>query len=152
VKLVKPLCRIHSFAKLLTIPPQGGYNGGVNRALSRTVSSGSAPPRKPAALATETTDNVTFVIYGNEMFRLCKAIKAVSRCLGGLYVLEYKPLGIAAYGRSEQESREAFAEEFSSCWHWIALESDAALTKDARELEYKLLDLAILAERAAISE
>jgi hypothetical protein len=119
----------------------GGYNGGVNRALSRTVSSKTTPPRKPAALATETTDKVTFVIYGNEMFRLCKAIRVRPRRVGGLYVLEYKPLGIAAYGRSEQESREAFAEEFSSCWHWIALEDDAALTKDARELKYKVLDL-----------
>ena len=97
--------------------------------------------RKSAALPANATDNVTFVICGSEMFRLRKPINIRCYREGNLCIHEYKPLGISAYGRTQVESRGAFAEEFSSCWHWIAMEKDAQLTKDARQLKSKLLDL-----------
>ena len=96
---------------------------------------------EPATLAVNVTQDVTAVVYGTQVFRLRFPIRIHAHRDGNLFIHEYEPLGISAYGFTQAESLQAFAEEFSSCWHWIGLEEDRRLGPDARELKRKLLRL-----------
>ncbi len=96
---------------------------------------------EPATLAVDVTENVVALIYEDQVFRLRRPIQIHAYRDGDLHIREYKPLGISAYGFTEAEALHAFAEEFSSCWHWIAEEKDGKLGPDAQELKSKLLDL-----------
>jgi hypothetical protein len=87
------------------------------------------------------TENVNAVIHGPKVFELNEPIDITVLREGNLWVLEYKPLGISAYGSTKLGALRAFAEEFSSCWRWIAQERDSQLGGDARELKRKLLAL-----------
>ena len=59
----------------------------------------------------------------------------------GLWYHEFSPLEISAYGRTREESAEAFSEYFSSIWHFIAEREDESLGPEAVELKRKMRDL-----------
>ncbi len=51
------------------------------------------------------------------------------------------PLGILAYGSTQEDARDAFTTEFASAWGQIGQEDDSNLTRDARNLKKRLLSL-----------
>ena len=59
----------------------------------------------------------------------------------GTWTRRFDPLGILAYGHSQEEAAEAFCEEFVCCWEEIACEENDNLTVDARELKGVLLSI-----------
>ena len=61
----------------------------------------------------------------------------------GLWVLEYPSLGIVAYGESQEEASQDFAEDFAFLWTEIAQQPDSNLTQDARVLKRLLLALVL---------
>jgi hypothetical protein len=67
---------------------------------------------------------------------------------GGVWVFEYAPLGILAYGRTQEEALAAFRTDFASAWDQVAKEVDAKLTRDARSLKKRLLSLVDRVEAA----
>lgn len=104
--------------------------------------------KNPATLAANATEHVVAIVYKDAVFHLRKPITLDVHQESGFWVHEYEPLGISAYGETEEESLHAFAEEFSSCWHWIAEEGDRKLAADAKRLKQKLLDLVARVEPA----
>ena len=81
---------------------------------------------------------VTRIIYDQRRFRLTSRIAIAVDLRDGLWIHEYEPLGILAYGKSRAESLRAFRMDFAACWDSIAQEDDANLTGDAKELKHKL--------------
>ncbi len=102
----------------------------------------------PATLAENVTSQVLVIQHGKHRFRLRKPIEIEVSRKKGMYWHELQDLGILAAEKDEMESLAAFALEFSSCWFNIALEDDSALTRDARQLKKKLLNLVETVERA----
>ena len=99
--------------------------------------------RRPVVttLAINVTRSVSALIYKDEVFQLRTTIDIRMSREGDLVISAYEPLRISAYGFAEAEALEAFAEEFSSCWHFIAQEDDDRLAPDAQQLKHRLLDL-----------
>jgi len=97
--------------------------------------------KNPATVAANVAEEVIVLFHGGQAFHLRHPIDIGVRHAGDVWVHEYAPLGICAYGSSATDSLRAFAEEFSSCWHWIAQERDSKLGADALRLKRKLLDL-----------
>jgi len=81
------------------------------------------------------------VTHGRRRSRLRSPIEIVVDFRDGLWIHEYAPLGVLAYGESRQESLEAFRTDFAACWDSLAQEDDASLTGDARELKRRLVQL-----------
>lgn len=81
------------------------------------------------------------VVHAERRFRLREAIEIKVDLRDDLWVNEYEPLGILAFGPSRAESLNAFRSDFAACWDCVAQESDENLTADARTLKRKLLDL-----------
>lgn len=107
-----------------------------------------ARPLAPSTLAENVTSGVQVIQHGEHRFRMRRPVEIrVSRKVG-MYWHELPDLGILAAEKDEMESLAAFALEFSSCWFSIALEDDRALTKDARQLKKKLLNLVETVERS----
>jgi len=97
--------------------------------------------KNPATVAANVTKEVIVLFHGGRAFHLRHPIDIDVRREGDVWVHEYAPLGISAYGGTETDSLRAFTEEFSSCWHWIAQERDSKLGADALRLKRKLLEL-----------
>ncbi len=79
------------------------------------------------------TRDIDYLFYEDRAFRFRQPITIEVFERNGVWVNEYKPLGIKSYGRTELEALRAFAEEFSSCWFWIARERDSLLDQNAQE-------------------
>lgn len=94
-----------------------------------------------STLSVNSARNVVALIHRDRVFRFRRPVNIHVYQEGNLWIHEYEPLGISAYGSSETESLRAFAEEFSSCWRWIAMEQDSGLAADAQQLKRQLLDL-----------
>jgi hypothetical protein len=58
-----------------------------------------------------------------------------------LLFCENAQLGIIAYGDTREEVIREFSNEFSALWDIIAEEKDSRLTKDARLLKRRLIEL-----------
>lgn len=84
---------------------------------------------------------VSIIERGRRRFILKKSLRVRVGIEGGVWVLEYAPLGILAYGSSQEEALAAFRTDFSSSWDQVAKEADAKLTRDARALKKRLLSL-----------
>lgn len=97
--------------------------------------------KNPAVLAANVTQNVISVFHAGKEFHLRRPLDLETWRRKDLYFVSLPELGITEYGDTETEALEAFAEHFSSAWHWIAEERDSALDAEARELKRKLLDL-----------
>ena len=109
---------------------------------SRVIEGKRYPVRKnPATLAENVTSQVLVIQHGDNRFRLRRPIEIEVSRKEGMYWHELPELGIVAAEKDELESLAAFALEFSACWFSIAEEDDARLSKDARQLKKKLLNL-----------
>ena len=75
------------------------------------------------------------------LFRLTHPIACAIEKQERLFVSEYEPLGIVAYGESREEVMRAFSYEFAILWDVIVQESDIRLTEDAKALKKKLIEL-----------
>jgi len=84
---------------------------------------------------------VSIIERGRRRFILKKSLRVRVGIEGGVWVLEYAPLGILAYGSTQEEALAAFRTDFSSSWDQVAKEADAKLTRDARALKKRLLSL-----------
>ena len=84
---------------------------------------------------------VSIIERGRRRFVLKKSLRVRVGIEGGVWVLEYAPLGILAYGSTQEEALAAFRTDFSSSWDQVAKEADAKLTRDARALKKRLLSL-----------
>jgi hypothetical protein len=81
------------------------------------------------------------VSYGDRVFRLRRAIEIKVDFHEGLWVHEFEPLFLLAYAPTRSESLDALRQHFAAAWDEIALEDDAHLTADARDLKQRLLDV-----------
>jgi len=106
--------------------------------------------RKGLPFAVEIPDSIPLSIIerGRRRFVLKKSVSVRVGIEGGVWVLEYPPLGILAYGSTQEEALDAFRTDFASAWDHIAKEVDAKLTRDARSLKKRLLSLVDRVEAA----
>jgi hypothetical protein len=81
------------------------------------------------------------IVYDSRRFRLREPIRVESNFSEGIWVHEFPPLGIHAFGASRAESLKAFRMDFAACWDLLASEKDENLTGDAQDLKAKLLAL-----------
>jgi addiction module RelB/DinJ family antitoxin len=84
---------------------------------------------------------VSIIERGRRRFVLKKSLRVRVGIEGGVWVLEYDPLGILAHGSTQEEALAAFRTDFSSSWDQVAKVADAKLTRDARALKKRLLSL-----------
>jgi hypothetical protein len=85
--------------------------------------------------------NWSRVDYGNRRFVLKEQIQIKQDFSDDVWVCEFGPLGILAYGLSRREAVECFRRNFSVSWDDIAQEQDDNLTLDAQELKKKFRSL-----------
>jgi DNA-damage-inducible protein J len=99
--------------------------------------------RKGLPFAVEIPESVFISVIerGKRRFILKKSLRVRVGVEGGVWVYEYSPLGILAYGSTQEESRDAFTIEFDSAWEQVGKEDDLNLTRDARSLKKRLLSL-----------
>lgn len=99
--------------------------------------------RKGLPFAVEIPESVFISVIerGKRRFILKKSLRVRVGVEGGVWVYEYSPLGILAYGSTQEESRDAFTTEFDSAWEQVGKEDDLNLTRDARSLKKRLLSL-----------
>ena len=81
------------------------------------------------------------VDYGNRRFLLKEQIQIRQDFRDDVWVCEFQPLGILAYGLSRRDALECFRRDFALSWDDIAQEQDDKLTMDAQELKTKFLGL-----------
>lgn len=79
------------------------------------------------------------LIYDNRRFHLNQPIQIYPVFHEGVWVHEYEPLRISAFGHLRHESLQAFKMEFAACWDQLAKEEDDNLTEDAQDLKKQLL-------------
>jgi addiction module RelB/DinJ family antitoxin len=84
---------------------------------------------------------ISVIERGKRRFILKKSLRVRVGVEGGVWVYEYSPLGILAYGSTQEEARDAFTTEFASAWEQVGTEDDSNLTRDARSLKKRLLSL-----------
>jgi DNA-damage-inducible protein J len=84
---------------------------------------------------------MSVIVRGRRRFILKKSLRVRVALEGGAWVYEYSPLGILAYGSTQEEARDAFTTEFASAWEQVGKEDDANLTRDAKSLKKRLLSL-----------
>src|SRR5450759_344085 len=70
-------------------------------------------------LARNVTDHVMAIFHEGTGYLLRRPITLTTHRDHGRWIHGYAPLGITAYGPTKVESLRAFAQEFSSAWHWI---------------------------------
>ena len=99
--------------------------------------------RKGLPFAVEIPESVfiSVVERGKRRFILKKSLRVRVDVEGGVWVYEYSPLGILAYGSTQEKARDAFSIEFASSWEQVGKEEDSNLTRDARSLKKRLLSL-----------
>lgn len=81
------------------------------------------------------------LIYDNRRFHLNQPIQINPVFHEGVWVHEYEPLRMYAFGHLRHESLQAFKMEFAACWDQLAEEEDNNLTEDAQDLKRQLLAL-----------
>jgi len=99
--------------------------------------------RKGLPFAVEIPESVFMSVIerGRRRFLLKKSLRVRVGVEGGVWVYEYSPLGILAYGSTQEEARDAFTTEFASAWEQVGKEDDSNLTRDAKSLKKRLLSL-----------
>lgn len=99
--------------------------------------------RKGLPFAVEIPESVFISVIerGKRRFILKKSLRVRMGVEGSVWVYEYTPLGILAYGSTQEEARDAFATEFASAWEQVGTEDDSNLTRDATSLKRRLLSL-----------
>ncbi len=100
-------------------------------------------PKAPVAVAAQTgvSRQLAEIIDGDATFRLRKPLEVTVRREGPYIVMNYEPLGIEEYGKTELAALEAFAYHFGALWEGIAQANDRKLTSEARELKQALRSL-----------
>ncbi|MEK6695939.1 MAG: type II toxin-antitoxin system RelB/DinJ family antitoxin [Candidatus Deferrimicrobiota bacterium] len=99
--------------------------------------------RKGLPFAVEIPGSVSISVIerGRRRFILKKSLRVRVDVEGSVWVYEYSPLGILAYGSTQEEARDAFTTEFASLWEQVGTADDSHLTRDARSLKKRLLSL-----------
>ena len=99
--------------------------------------------RKGLPFAVEIPESVFMSVIerGRRRFLLKKSLRVRVGVEGGVWVYEYSPLEILAYGSTQEEARDAFTTEFASVWEQVGKEDDSNLTRDAKSLKKRLLSL-----------
>ena len=99
--------------------------------------------RKGLPFAVEIPESVFMSVIerGRRRFLLKKSLRVRVGVEGGVWVYEYSPLEILAYGSTQEEARDAFTTEFASAWEQVGKEDDSNLTRDAKSLKKRLLSL-----------
>ena len=99
--------------------------------------------RKGLPFAVEIPESVFMSVIerGRRRFLLKKSLRVRLGVEGGVWVYEYSPLEILAYGSTQEEARDAFTTEFASAWEQVGKEDDSNLTRDAKSLKKRLLSL-----------
>ena len=99
--------------------------------------------RKGLPFAVEIPESVFMSVIerGRRRFILKKSLRVRVGVEGSVWIYEYAPLGILAYGSTQEEARDAFTTEFASAWEQVGTEDDSNLTRDARSLKKRLLSL-----------
>ena len=99
--------------------------------------------RKGLPFAVEIPESVFISVIerGKRRFILKKSLRVRVGVEGGVWVYEYSPLGILAYGSTQEEARDAFTTEFASAWEQVGKEDNSNLTRDAMSLKKRLLSL-----------
>lgn len=105
--------------------------------------------KNPATVATNVTEAVYQIIWGDRKFHLRKPIDLTVRREGGYCLIGYEPLGIEGYGEDKLEALESFVDQFSATWDWIATARDSQLDADTRQLKRKMLNLVALVKPSA---
>ena len=97
--------------------------------------------RKGLPFAVEIPESVFISVIerGKRRFILKKSLRVRVGVEGGVWVYEYSPLEILAYGSTQEEARDAFTTEFASVWEQVGKEDDSNLTRDAKSLKKRLL-------------
>jgi hypothetical protein len=87
----------------------------------------------PAEFGRQNTDSLLLdeVRSQGRLFRLKHPVRIEVRNLADGWCYESKTLAILAFGRSEQEARDSFNEDFAVLWDAIAQAPDESLTGDA---------------------
>jgi hypothetical protein len=98
-------------------------------------------PDSPTTLAANGTNNIVQIRYGVELFHLRQPVDLEIRSKRGHSLVAYPALDIVGYGDDELAALESFADQFGSTWHSIALAADAELTRDARQIKKRMLNL-----------
>jgi hypothetical protein len=78
------------------------------------------------------------VMWASRSFQFRLPIPVLVSLQQDLHVYESVEYGILAYGYSESEALERFAEQFVATWDALAHEPDSRLTLDAQELRDSL--------------
>ena len=106
--------------------------------------------RKGLPFAVEIPESIFMSVIerGKRRFLLKKSLRVRVGVEGSVWVYEYSPLGILAYGSTQEEARDAFTTEFASAWEQVGKEDDSNLTRDARSLKKRLLSLVDRVEEA----
>jgi len=99
--------------------------------------------RKGLPFAVEIPESVFMSVIerGRRRFILKKSLRVRVGVERGVWVYEYSPLGILAYGSTQEDARDAFTTEFASAWEQVGKEDDSNLTRDAKSLKKRLLSL-----------
>jgi len=98
-------------------------------------------PNGPTTLGANGTDSIVQIRYGTELFHLRQPVDLEIRSERGHSLAAYPALDIVGYGDDELTALESFADQFGSTWHSIALAADAELTRDARQIKKRMLNL-----------
>jgi len=85
--------------------------------------------------------NWSRVDYGNRRFVLKEQIQIRQDFLDDVWICEFEPLGMLAYGLSRREALECFRRNFALSWDDVAQEQNDNLTVDAQELKKKFRNL-----------
>lgn len=75
------------------------------------------------------------------IFRLNEPILVSEFCEKAIFYCESKPLSILAFGRTTNEARQAFHEDFGMMWDEIAKLPDDQLTLGAKLVRHRFLNL-----------
>lgn len=81
-----------------------------------------------------------------KLFKLAHPIACTFQKQEGLFVSEFKPLGIIAYGETHQEVIQAISQEFAILWQGIVQKPNSVLTEDAKILKEKLQGMVLEAK------
>lgn len=91
--------------------------------------------KNPATLTANASTNVIRIVGPNRAFCLRTPIDLDLRREAGRYVIEYAPVNLSAYGKTEEAAYSAFAEAFEAVWEEIVESTNRSLTGDARDLK-----------------
>ena len=112
-----------------------------SRVIPATVPLAKRRVKNPATLTASVPTNVIQIMGPNRAFFLRTPIDLDLRREAGRYAIEYAPLNLSVYGKTEEAAYSAFAEAFEVVWEEIVESPNCSLTEDARDLKAAFVTL-----------